>query len=181
MIRQDMKDTEKTNLRWPLILQLPLILSLLFFNACENKSRTDQEEQLGKPSPVFALKDFNGNRYSLDQWKGKVVLLRFWATRCESCKIEMPKLQSSFRNMMADGLVVIAVNVEDPPEKTGQFVRELGLTFPNLIDENGKVTKLYQVYGVPTTFLIDRKGIIRERIFGDLNKESIENIVKPLL
>ena len=82
---------------------------------------------------------------------------------------------------MADGLVVIAVNVEDPPEKAGQFVRELGLTFPNLIDENGKVTKLYQVYGVPTTFLIDRKGIIRERIFGDLNKESIENIVKPLL
>jgi len=176
-----MNDTEKTNLRWSLMLQFTLILSLLLFNACETKNRIDQEEQLGKPSPVFALKDFNGNRYSLDQWKGKVVLLRFWATRCESCKIEMPKLQSSFRNMTADGLVVIGVNVEDPPEKVGQFVRELGLTFPNLIDENKKVTLLYQVYGVPTTFLIDRKGIIKERIFGDLNKESIENIVKPLL
>lgn len=174
-------DSEKTNCRWFLFLHFTFILSLLLLNACEKKNKIDQEQQLGKPAPIFTLKDIYGNRLSIDKWKGKVVLLRFWATRCESCKVEMPKLQSSFMNLLAEGFLVVAVNVEDPPEKAGEFVRELGLTFPILIDENQKVTNLYQVYGVPTTFLIDRKGIIRERIFGDLNKESIEKIVKPLL
>ena len=171
----------KVNHLWFLFFRLTLLISLLSLISCEKKDKIGPEDQLGKPAPTFTLKDLNGNQYSLEQWKGKVVLLRFWATRCESCKIEMPKLQAGFRNMLADGFIVVAVNVEDPPEKAGQLVTELGLTFPVLIDENQKVTNLYQVYGVPTTFLIDRKGIIKERIFGDLNNEAIDKLVKPLL
>lgn len=176
---QKVNDSAKADLRW--VFRLTIFLSLLFFISCEKKGRIQLEDQIGKPAPLFTLKDLNGTHYSIEQWKGRVVLLRFWATRCESCKIEMPKLQSSFRNMMANGFMVVAVNVEDPVEKASQFVTELGLTFPVLIDEDQKVTNLYQVYGVPTTFFIDRNGVIKERVFGDLNNEAIEKLVKPLL
>lgn len=162
------------------ILYFVFILTILSLSACGKKNQ-ELENQIGKAAPSFSLKDINGTPYSLNNFKGKVVLLRFWATRCESCKVEMPKLESSYRRLFPSGLMVLAVNVEDPPEKAAEFVKEIRLTYPILMDEKKDVTKLYQVYGVPTSFVIDRNGIIRERIFGDLNDEAIEKMVRPLL
>ncbi len=157
---------------------LPLV-AVLF--ACTDKTKSDKENQLGQAAPSFTLKDLNNTPFSLSNFKGKVVLLRFWSTRCESCKVEMPKLETSYRTLLPSGLMVIAVNVEDPRERAVEFVKELGLTYPILMDDKKEVTKLYQVYGVPTSFIIDREGIVRERIFGDLTEEAIEKMVKPLL
>lgn len=164
------------------VLHIVFILTILLsLSACGKKKTQDNENQIGKAAPSFTLKDISGTTYSLNNFKGKVVLLRFWASRCESCKVEMPKVERSYRKLLSSGLMVIAVNVEDPPEKALEFVREMRLTYPVLIDEKKAVTKLYEVYGVPTSFIIDRKGMIRERIFGDLNEEAIENLVRPLL
>lgn len=165
----------------PFYRRLSLVLIIFSLSSCGKKSAQDTENQIGKVAPPFSLKNINGTSYSLNNFKGKVVLLRFWATRCESCKVEMPKLESSYRRLFSSGLMVLAVNVEDPPEKAAEFVKEIRLTYPILMDEKKDVTKLYQVYGVPTTFVIDRNGIIRERIFGDLNEEAIEKMVRPLL
>lgn len=161
----------------PLFLFIFLIFSL---SGCKGKN-PEQENQIGQAAPAFVLKDLNGSPYYLDNFKGRVVLLRFWATRCESCKVEMPRLENSYRKLLPSGLMVIAVNVEDPTDKATAFANELRLTYPVLIDEKKEVTKLYQVYGVPTSFIIDKKGTIRERIFGDLTEEAMERMVKPLL
>lgn len=163
------------------ILYLSLFSILFFLSACSEKNRPEKENQIGQPAPAFTLKDINATSFSLDNFKGRVVLLRFWATRCESCKVEMPKLESSYRALLPKGFIVIAVNVEDPLEKATEFVKEIRLTYPILMDEKKEVTKLYEVYGVPTSFIIDRKGIIRERVFGDLSEDAVEKMVSPLL
>lgn len=161
---------------------LSILFALILFSACSSeKSKAEKENQIGRAAPAFTLKDISGTPYSQEKFNGRVVLLRFWATRCESCKVEMPRLQASYRSLLPKGFMVIAVNVEDPPEKALEFVKELRLTYPILMDEKKDVTKLYQVYGVPTSFIIDRKGIIRERIFGDLSEDAIEKMVGPLL
>jgi peroxiredoxin len=161
-------------------LYIPIFFLIFSLSACKGK-KPEQENQIGKAAPAFTLKDLNGTPYSLENFRGKVVLLRFWATRCESCKVEMPKLENSYRRLLTSGLMVLAVNVEDPADKAAEFANELRLTYPILIDGNKDVTKMYQVYGVPTSFVIDRKGIIRERVFGDLTEDAIERMVSPLL
>lgn len=158
-----------------------IVFSFLFFCSCKGKDRPNQEEQLGMPAPPFILNDIRGVPLSLDNLKGRVVILRFWSTRCESCKVEMPRLERSYRDLFSSGLTVVAVNMEDPPEKVAEFAGELRLTYPILIDEGKKVTKLYQVYGVPTSFLIDRGGVVRERVYGDLTEEAIEKLARPFL
>lgn len=177
-----LKKTSSSNLQLAsCILYLVIISNLILLPACSEKNRPEKENQIGQPAPAFTLKDINATPFSLDNFKGRVVLLRFWATRCESCKVEMPKLELSYRALLPKGFIVIAINVEDPAEKAAEFVKEIRLTYPILMDEKKEVTKLYEVYGVPTSFIIDRKGIIRERIFGDLSEDAVEKMVSPLL
>lgn len=156
-------------------------LFLIFLFACDGENKPVQETQVGQAAPLFTLKDLQGNPLSLDSRKGKIVLLRFWSTRCKSCKEEMPKLETIFQNLRPSGMILIAVNIEDPPEKVQKFIKGMGLTYTILIDEKKRVAKQYQVFGVPTSFIIDKDGIIRERFFGDLSEEETEKLVKPLL
>jgi peroxiredoxin len=76
---------------------------------------------------------------------------------------------------------LIAINIKDSPEKISDFIDGLGLTFPILIDENKSAAKDFAVYGVPTSFLIDKEGILTERFFGDLSEAETLELVKPLL
>ena len=98
--------------------------------------------------------------------RGKVVLLNFWATWCVPCRAEMPDIEGVFREFAGRELVVVAVNLQEGRRAVRRFVDELNLTFPVVLDGDGKVAAAYGVRPIPTTFLIDQNGFILGRSFG---------------
>jgi peroxiredoxin len=117
---------------------------------------------VGKRAPDFTLETIDGNRYSLDQFHGRKVLLNFWLIGCAACEVEMPLLQNIYSKYNRDQLIILAVNVRGEPDKVKLYVGTEKLTFPVLIDSEGTVDNLYKPPFFPTTFFIDSNGIIRE-------------------
>ena len=129
----------------------------------------------GHPAPDFELKTLNGATLRLSDYKGRPVLVNFWATWCGPCRSEFPDLQKAFTDN-ADKLAIIGVNdtTADQVDLVGGFVKEMGATFPIVLDEKGETVKLYHVLGLPTTVFIDRNGIINEIFTGPINQAYIE-------
>ena len=162
-------------LRFLFVVLLVLTVSL----ACKEKAEKRSLPKLGTPAIDFNLKDLKDRMWSLDQVRGKVVLLRFWADWCPSCRYEMPIIDKYYRELNKEGFVVLAVNVKQSREVALAFTAQLDITFPVPLDPDGKVAKRYGVYGIPTNFLIDRQGIIREILIGEVFKE--EKVLRDLL
>lgn len=133
--------------------------------------------ELGRYAPDFTLTDLNGEAVSLSDWRGQVVLLNFWASWCAPCRQEMPLLQATYTAYADDGLVVLAVNMGEEKRRVENFAVDLALTFPVLADEEITVGTLYRVRGVPTTFFIDRDGVIRQRYVGPLSADVLASIL----
>lgn len=131
--------------------------------------------QIGQTAPDFTLTALDGNPISLSDFRGKTVLLNFWATWCTPCRIEMPEFQSSFEQFGAGegDFVVLAVNLLESAEQAQVFVDELGLTFPIALDLNGDVNALYQIPGYPTSYLIDAEGTIIATNIGPISSDQI--------
>lgn len=164
-------------LRWILV-----IVSLLLLSSAE--IGLSEASDIGKAAPVFELKDLEGKKVSLSDFKGKVILLNFWATWCAPCKAEMPSLENLYKNLKGKGLVVIGVSVDNSETTVRSFVKEKGITFPILLDKGKEVSfDDYGVIGLPVTFLIDRKGVIVEKVFGERqwDSEEIKEKIKRLL
>ncbi len=136
---------------------------------------------IGGPAPDFTLNDLEGHPVSLSDYRGKVVLLNFWATWCEPCKKEMPEMQAAYERYKDRGFVILAVNFGDRLEEADKFVKHMGLTFPVLLDRKVKVAARYGVVSLPVSFFIDPKGIIRQRVFGGtLTKQGIGEVFKDI-
>jgi DsbE subfamily thiol:disulfide oxidoreductase len=127
---------------------------------------------VGGPAPEIVLKDLRGQEVRLSDFRGKVVLLNFWATWCKPCKEEMPAMQASYDKLRDKGLAVVAVNELEDTDKVAQHIRNHGHTFEVIMDKNNKVANRYGVVGLPASFIIDPQGIVRERIVGSLLTES---------
>ena len=137
--------------------------------------------QVGGPAANFQAETPEGKPISLGEYKGKIVILTFWATWCEPCKKEMPEIQAAYEKHKEDGLVVLAVNFGEKGEVADAFVKKMGLTFPIVVDRRANIAERYGVVSLPVTFFIDPNGIIRERVFGGtLTKENIEEISNAL-
>lgn len=106
----------------------------------------------------FALSTLGGPSVSLSDYRGRVVLLNFWATWCAPCVLEMPSIQTLYDTYQEQGLEVVAVNVQEDRDIVAAFVEEHGFSFPILLDSNGRTTSTYAVRGLPTSYLIDRTG-----------------------
>ncbi len=127
---------------------------------------------VGAPAPEIALKDLQGQEVRLSDLHGKVVLVNFWATWCKPCKEEMPAMQASYERLREQGFVVLAVNELEDVEKVAEHIKTHGHTFLVVMDHNNGVANRYGVVGLPASFLIDRQGIVREHIFGNLLTEQ---------
>lgn len=133
-------------------------------------------------APTLVFKDIRGRTVRLSDYKGKVVLLNFWATWCPPCRAEMPDLIRMQREYRSRGLQVIGITY--PPGEIGevrQFVRELGVNYPVALGTKETKTLFGETETLPLTVIIDRRGVIRERIEGILLPEEFEQKIKPLL
>jgi thiol-disulfide isomerase/thioredoxin len=114
----------------------------------------------------FDLADLAGRRVRLRDLRGQVVLVNFWATWCGPCREEMPALATLARELGPRGLAVLGVNYQEPRAKVEAFAREQGLTFPILLDENGAAGAAAQVFALPTTLVVDRRGRLVGTVLG---------------
>jgi peroxiredoxin len=119
---------------------------------------------------------------NLTDYRGKVVLLNFWATWCEPCKKEMPEIQSAYEKFKDRGFVVLSVNFGEDPDPAAAFAHHGRLAFPILLDPNVNVAARYGVVNLPVSFFIDQEGIIQERVFGGtLTEKNIGETVLRLI
>ncbi|MCB1923996.1 MAG: TlpA family protein disulfide reductase [Gammaproteobacteria bacterium] len=133
----------------------------------------------------FALPDIDGENHALSDYRGRVVMLNFWATWCPPCRREMPSMQRLYDKYRERGLVVVAVNQWEDPDLVFEFTGRLSVdpTFPILFDRESRVAEDYGVKGLPTTFLIDKDGQIRFRAIGgrEFDHPDVEAIIEALL
>lgn len=128
-------------------------------------------------APDFAVPDLAGQAVRLSGLRGQVVLVNLWATWCPPCREEMPSMQKLYQRLKGRGFVLLAVSQDENGKAAVEpFVRDLGLTFPVLIDPEHQVGDRYQVWGYPESFLIDREGRIAERIIGPRDWASPDQV-----
>jgi peroxiredoxin len=129
--------------------------------------------QTGYLAPDFVLDTIDGKSIRLIDLRGKAVILNFWATWCVPCKQEMPLIETKFKQN-SDELEVLAVDFGEPVEDVRSFVKQLGLTFDILLDPQASVQEEYAVRGFPTTFVIDKDGIIRAVHLGEMSSSELD-------
>ncbi|CUQ65448.1 redoxin domain-containing protein [Candidatus Nitrospira inopinata] len=127
---------------------------------------------VGTPAEDFRLIDLEGKQQSLSQYRGKVVLVNFWATWCKPCTTEMPAMQTAYDKLKDKGFVVLAVNELEDEAKVREHIKQYGHTFPVLMDRDNKVANQFGVFGLPVSVFIDEKGVVQEYVKGGLLTEE---------
>ena len=130
--------------------------------------------QVGALAPDFELAGLDGNKVRLSDMRGQAVLLNFWAAWCGHCRAEFPALQAFYERHQNEGFVVLAINIQESKERVTALVNEMGLTFPVLLDQRGEVTASYRVRGLPTSFVVDREGLILEKHIGPVTESILD-------
>ena len=133
-------------------------------------------------APDFNLKDQCGVTHSLENYKGKVIFLNFWATWCPPCKKEMPDVESIYKEYGENkkDVVILGINSEKENE-VKKFLKDKGYTFPTVIDENSEVMRKYFIQAFPTSFVIDKEGNVYGYVMGGLTKEQIRQVIEEVL
>ncbi len=142
----------------------------------------ENKKKVFKPAPDFTLSDIYGEKRSLSDFKGKVIILDFWATWCPPCRAEIPHFIELYKEYRDQGLEIIGVALDWNAQRVvAPFVQERGINYTVLLGKKD-VTDLYGgIMSIPTTFIIDRNGGIRKRYIGYKDKEIFEKEIKKLL
>jgi peroxiredoxin len=144
-------------------------LGLLPFDGWSMGSRVPT---VGMQAEDFQLADLDGKTQSLSQYRGKIVLVNFWATWCKPCTTEMPAMQTMHDKLRDKGFVVLAVNELEDVAKVREHIKQYGHTFPVLMDRDNKVANQFGVFGLPVSVFIDQDGRVQEYIKGGLLTEQ---------
>lgn len=164
---------------WSLLVCMVVTIGLL---SCEGKKESNPGQEKGEISgtqelkespqegflaPNFALQDLGGTQVSLSDFRGKVVLLNFWATWCSPCRMEIPSLEKLYQLRKDKEFEILAVSVDrTSPSKVAAFVANYQMSFPVLVNPQGDVGQRYWARAIPTSFLLDKKGVIRWKVPG---------------
>lgn len=128
---------------------------------------------VGNYAPDFELKDINGKKVALSEFKGKVIVLAFWATYCSPCREEMISLNNLYISLKDKGFIVLAISLDASERRVRSFISEKRITLPVFMDLDKKASRdKYAVRGLPTSFLIDKKGVIVEILKGETEWDS---------
>ncbi len=142
--------------------------------------------EIGQKAPDFVgadgsrLRDLDGRTVALEDLRGSPVWVFFWATWCPPCQQETPDIQRAWEDHRDDGLVVLAIDVQEPGEVVAEYGRTYGLTYRIGLDPTAAVMGTYRVFGLPTHYFIDRDGVIRDRYFGPLTREQMDQRIEVI-
>jgi len=161
-----------------------IIMAVLCAISCSTLTAAELKPWQGKPAaPALVLNDLQGKRHALADYKGKVILLNFWASWCPPCRAEMPSMWRLKQRLKDKPFEVIAVDMAEPPETVNTFLSDkIKRDFIVLMDEKGEALRDWQVYVFPSSYIIDRDGNIRLAVFGEVAWDTPELIdkLKPL-
>lgn len=182
------------------LVRLFMVLSLLALLACERQTESGatpeavvksgqdiaaaEAPRIGFKAPNFTLKDLNGRTVSLASLRGRVVMVNFWATWCGPCKVEMPSMNSLYNDLKGMDFELLAISSDVQGEKVVRpFVTQGRFTFPVLIDSSFRVNGDYGITGIPTTFVVDKDGVITHKILGPRDWDSPEarDLIKRIM
>jgi cytochrome c biogenesis protein CcmG/thiol:disulfide interchange protein DsbE len=174
-----------TRTRWNLLILLALVsgLAWIWLNRVPTGSGASPTSRpaapaIGYPAPDFVLKTLSGEEFKLSAQRGTPVVLNFWATWCPPCRAELPELSSASKRY-AGQITVVGVTGESAPT-VAKSASELGLTFPIPLDNQGKVGRVYGVRSLPTTFFIDRNGVIGQIQNGPLTEATLAQLLQTI-
>ena len=161
-----------------------LIFFLLGSSVLAAGRSSSAPSQAGKSlekAPSFRLRDLEGKEVQLEDYAGRVILLDFWASWCPPCQEEIPGLIKVYREYREKGFVILGISVGEDPSATRGFAKKIGIPYPVLFGDRTVLEAYKGVYFLPTAFLIDRKGNIRERLVGAREAKELEAKILPLL
>jgi cytochrome c biogenesis protein CcmG/thiol:disulfide interchange protein DsbE len=133
------------------------------------------------PAPDFTLADLSDTPVRLSDLRGQVVLVNVWATWCPPCRAEMPMIQAAYDRYRTQGFTVLAVNLREDARTVAAYMEQGGLTFPALLDRDGAVSNAYQSQVLPSSFFIDRAGVVRAVYRGPMARSVVAGTVEQLL
>jgi len=151
---------------------LRLLAAMVLTGATCTGAAAELKRWDGGATPALALEDLEGRSHSLADYRGKVVLVNFWATWCEPCREEMPSIERLRNSLKGQPFEVLAVNLAEPLSRIEKFVAQLPLGFPLLRDRDGAAGKAWKAKLLPASFLIGRDGRIRYVAYGELDWSS---------
>ncbi|WP_051291511.1 TlpA disulfide reductase family protein [Fictibacillus gelatini] len=133
----------------------------------------------GNLAPDFTLTTLQGKKVTLSDFKGKTVFLNLWASWCGPCRAEMPEMERFYKNYGGKKVEIVAVNLtsSDSTQNAADFAKENGITFPVLLDKNGRVGEMYKAFTIPTTYIIDQKGKIKHKYIGPMSYETMKSFL----
>jgi cytochrome c biogenesis protein CcmG, thiol:disulfide interchange protein DsbE len=154
-----------------------LILLLVLLSLLPGCGEEAPALRKGAPTPAFSLALLDGGSLRFpEDLRGKPVIIRFWADWCPFCKTEMRDIEPLFRANHERGLVILAINVRQDRARAAAFIKELGISYPVLLDQDGAVARAYGVSGLPTTLILDREGRLQGRIIGPSTTELLMQV-----
>ncbi|MGG3477434.1 redoxin domain-containing protein [Peribacillus frigoritolerans] len=163
------------------------LITVAIVQAMDNGSKGNDEKdalgglKIGAKAPNFSLKTLDGKQVELSDYEGKKVMLNFWATWCPPCKKEMPDMEK-YTQQAGDDVVVLAVNI-DPENDVQAFVEDNGITFTIPLDSKSAknpVNERYKILSIPTTYFIDKKGIIRNKVISAMTLKDMERNINSM-
>jgi cytochrome c biogenesis protein CcmG, thiol:disulfide interchange protein DsbE len=174
------------DVRWIVIVAAAGLVGLLAYGVASKRADRSIDEAVTRgeriEAPVASLPTLGATgEGSLEDYRGKVVLLNFWASWCDPCVEELPLLERTQKAISARGATVLGVNYKDVSEDALGFVKRFGLTYPSLRDRDGDYAERYSSRAFPETFVIDRRGRVADRRRGPVDQQWIDEHVLPLL
>jgi len=166
-----------------------LLLSALLAGCAAPPAAAPTARAAGQPAPPrigaqaynFALNDLQGSPVLLSDFRGKSVMINFWATWCGPCRAEIPAMVELYNERRDQGFEILAINVGESAGSVAGFVERFDMRFPVLLDPTGKVAVAYTVRGMPTSVFVDEQGIIRAAVVGALSKAAMRRYVDELM
>jgi len=163
-----------------IVLLCIVVLGAYAINSAVFGRGSDKPVVGGKP-PAVKLLGLDGKVHTLDEYKGKAVVINFWATWCKYCVNEMPALQQQWEKWRDSGVVVLGINTGEDKLTVTNFTQQYGTDFPILFDSDNEAVREYGVVPMPTTFFVDKKGKIASIHEGELNLNTLNDQIKQLV
>ena len=159
------------------------IVGLLAWGLLNKSSATGLSgiTRVGQPAPDFSMELIRDGELTLSEHRGSVVVINFWASSCPPCRTEARDLEAAWRDYRDRDVLFIGANIQDRAEAAGRFLDEFGVTYPNGLDEGGRISIDYGVVGIPVTFVVDGEGNVARRWVGEIDPERLTTWIEELL